>query len=194
MIPLPMVPRTGKGMGFTESLKVVISFLGITGITVMTAGFGNKNMCLLQTSRQKQGSYAFHSQGLAVCDGNSRNRKIFENMRKRGRAGLNKFINDLLKKGLGNFIDKSRDALIWDDEIYQRCSREEDEAEEKCLNMGLTKGQKKIIKQYVSDIRATEHRYADLSYLAGVKDTLGVIVSLGIIRGMELGEGDDAGK
>lgn len=101
---------------------------------------------------------------------------------------MNKLINDLLKKGLGNFIDKSRDALIWDDKIYQKCSREEDEAEEKCLNMGLTKGQKKIMKQYVSDIRATEHRYADLSYLAGVKDTLGVLVSLGMIKGMEIGE------
>ena len=28
------------------------------------------------------------------------------------------------------------------------------------------------MKQYVSDIRATDHRYADLSYLAGVKDAL----------------------
>ena len=99
---------------------------------------------------------------------------------------MNKFINDLLKKGLGNFIDRSRDALIWDDEIYQKCSREEDEAEEKCFNMGLTKGQEKIMKQYVSDIRATEHRYADLSYLAGVKDTVGMLVSLEMIKGMEL--------
>ena len=111
-----------------------------------------------------------------------------------GGAILNKFINDLRKKGLGNFIDRSRDSLIWDDEEYQKCSREEDEAEEKCLNMGLTIWQKKAIKHYVSDIRATEHRYADLSYLAGVKDTLGVLVSLGMIGGMELGEGDDAGK
>ncbi len=51
---------------------------------------------------------------------------------------MDKLIDDLLKKGLGNFIDRSRDALIWDDEIYQKCSREEDAAEEKCLNMNLT--------------------------------------------------------
>ena len=61
---------------------------------------------------------------------------------------MNNLINDLLKKGLGNFIDRSRDALIWDDEIYQECSREEDESEEKCFNMNLTKGQKKVIKNY----------------------------------------------
>ena len=101
------------------------------------------------------------------------------------KAHLDRLIDDLLKKGLGNFIDRSRDALIWDDEIYQKCSREEDAAEEKCLNMNLTKGQKKTIMNYVSDVRATGHRYADLSYLAGVKDTVGMLVSLNMIKGME---------
>lgn len=99
---------------------------------------------------------------------------------------MDKLIDDLLKKGLGNFIDRSRDALIWDDEIYQKCSREEDKAEEKCLDMGLTERQEKTMKQYVSDIRATDHRYADLSYLAGVKDTVGMLVSLELIKGVEL--------
>ena len=64
---------------------------------------------------------------------------------------MDKLIDDLLKKGLGNFIDKSRDALIWDDEIYQKCSREEDKAEEEFLGLGLTVGQVKIINNYVSD-------------------------------------------
>ena len=107
---------------------------------------------------------------------------------------MNKFINDLLKKGLGNFIDRSRDALIWDDEIYQKCSREEDESGEKCLNMGLTKRQEKTMKQYVSDIRATEHRYADLSYLAAVRDTVGLLVSLDLVKGVKMGEGDGIGE
>ena len=107
---------------------------------------------------------------------------------------MNKFINDLLQKGLGNFIDKSRDALIWDDEEYQKCSREEDESEEKYLELGLTREQVKIINSYVSDVRTTNHRYSDLSYLAGVKDTVGMLVSLEMIKGVELGEGDDAGE
>ena len=99
---------------------------------------------------------------------------------------MNKLINDLLKRGLGNFIDRSRDALIWDDEIYQKCSREEDKAEEEFLGLGLTVGQVKIINNYVSDVRATNHRDSDLSYLAGVKDTVGMLVSMDMIKGMEL--------
>lgn len=107
---------------------------------------------------------------------------------------MNNLINDLLKKGLGNFIDRSRDALIWDDEIYQKCSREEDEAEQKCMDSNLTKEQRQMLKNYVSDIRATEHRYADLSYLAAVRDTVGMLVSLDLIKGVKMGEGDDAGE
>ena len=98
---------------------------------------------------------------------------------------MDKLIDYLLKKCLLNFIYRSSYALNWDDEIYQKCSREEDAAEEKCLNMNLTKGQKKTIMNYVSDVRATGHRYADLSYLAGVKDTVGMLVSLNMIKGME---------
>ena len=107
---------------------------------------------------------------------------------------MDRLIDDLLKKGLGNFIDRSRDALIWDDEIYQKCSREEDESEEKCFNMNLTERQKKVIKNYVSDIRDTEHRYADISYMAGIMDTVKMLVSLGLIKGVEDGEEDDAGE
>ena len=103
---------------------------------------------------------------------------------------MDRLIDDLLKKGLGNFIDRSRDALIWDDEIYQKCSREEDKAEEEFLGLGLTVGQVKIINNYVSDVRATNHRYSDLSYLAGVKDTVGMLVSLDMIKGMDLEYGE----
>lgn len=43
------------GMGFTRFQKGIISSWGTTGITQMTAGSGGKSMCLLQTSRQRQG-------------------------------------------------------------------------------------------------------------------------------------------
>ena len=31
---------------------------------------------------------------------------------------MNKLIDDLIEKGMGNFMDRSRDALAWADEIY----------------------------------------------------------------------------
>lgn len=49
-------------------------------------------------------------------------------------------------------------------------------------------GTEKYLKRWrkdVSDVRATDHRYSDLSYLAGVKDTVGILVSLDMIKGME---------
>lgn len=56
-------------------------------------------------------------------------------------------------------------------------------------------GTEKYLKRWrkdVSDVRATDHRYSDLSYLAGMKDTVGILVSLDMIKEMELGEGEDA--
>ena len=66
-----MFHKIGEGMGYIKSLKAVISFLGTTGITVMTADFGRTSMCLLQTSKQKQSLYAFHLQGSLGCDANA---------------------------------------------------------------------------------------------------------------------------
>lgn len=63
-----MFHKIGEGMGYIKSLKAVISFLGTTGITVMTAGSGGTSMCLLQTLKQRQGLYVFHSQGSLGCD------------------------------------------------------------------------------------------------------------------------------
>lgn len=48
-------PQNRRGMGVTRFQKGIISSWGTTGTIQMTAGSGNKNMCLLQTLRQRQG-------------------------------------------------------------------------------------------------------------------------------------------
>lgn len=40
---------------------------------------------------------------------------------------MNKLIEDLIKKGMGNFMDRSRDALAWTDEIYLNDIKDENE-------------------------------------------------------------------
>ncbi len=42
---------------------------------------------------------------------------------------MNKLIEELIKKGMGNFMDRSRDALAWADEIYLNDRRDEHELE-----------------------------------------------------------------
>lgn len=101
---------------------------------------------------------------------------------------MNKLIQDLIDKGMGNFMDRSRDALAETDEIYLNDRRDEDELERRYENLALTKEQKIIINDYVDCTSSVNHRYADISYMCGIKDTVSMLVSLGLIKGVEAKE------
>ena len=101
---------------------------------------------------------------------------------------MNKLIEDLIEKGMGNFMDQSRDALAQADEIYLNDCRSEDELEQRYKNFGLTKEQKIIVNDYVDCTSSVNHRYADISYMCGIKDTVSMLVSLRLIKGVEAEE------
>lgn len=48
---------------------------------------------------------------------------------------MNKLIEDLIKKGMGNFMDRSRDALAWKDEIYLNDIKDENELAKRYENL-----------------------------------------------------------
>ncbi len=56
---------------------------------------------------------------------------------------MNKLIQDLIEKGMGNFMDRSRDALAWADEIYLNDIKDENELAQRYENLALTKGAEK---------------------------------------------------
>ena len=60
---------------------------------------------------------------------------------------MNKLIEELIQKGMGNFMDRSRDALAWADEIYLNDIKDENELEQRYKSLDLTKEQKIIILQ-----------------------------------------------
>lgn len=101
---------------------------------------------------------------------------------------MNKLIEDLIKKGMGNFMDRSRDALAWADETYLNDRRDEKELERRYENLDLTKEQKKVINDYAACILSSNQRYADISYMCGIKDTVSMLVSLKLIKGVEAEE------
>lgn len=48
---------------------------------------------------------------------------------------MNKLIQDLIEKGMGNFMDRSRDALAWADEIYLNDIKDENELAKRYENL-----------------------------------------------------------
>lgn len=101
---------------------------------------------------------------------------------------MNKLIDDLIEKGMGNFMDRSRDALAWADEIYLNDIKDENELAQRYENLDLTKAQRKVINDYMACETTVNHRYADISYMCGIKDTVIILVSLGLIKGVEAEE------
>lgn len=94
---------------------------------------------------------------------------------------MDKFIENLIEKGMGQLMDQSRDELIASDDIYKEDSRREEEAEQRFLRLNLTEEQKMIIHDYLECIRIGKHRYADISYMAGIRDTVRLFVALQLV-------------
>lgn len=62
---------------------------------------------------------------------------------------MNKRIEDLIEKGMGNFMDVSRDTLAQADEIYLNDRRDENELEQRYESLDLTREQRIIINDYM---------------------------------------------
>lgn len=98
---------------------------------------------------------------------------------------MNRLIEDLIAKGMGNFMDVSRDEMAMADEIYKADRGAENELEKRCESLGLTREQRIIVNDYIACTSTVNHRYADISYMCGIKNTVEMLVSLGLIKGME---------
>lgn len=101
---------------------------------------------------------------------------------------MNKRIEELMEKGMGNFMDVSRDTLAQADEIYLNDRRDEDELKKRYDSLDLTREQRIIVNDYIACASTVNHRYADISYMCGIKDTISMLVSLGLINGVEAEE------
>ena len=95
---------------------------------------------------------------------------------------MDKFIEELIEKGMGQLMDQSRDELMDLDKIHKEDSRREEEAEQQVRSLGLTEEQESVIDHYLDCMKTCNHRYADVSYMAGIRDTVRLLVSLNLLK------------
>lgn len=98
---------------------------------------------------------------------------------------MNELIEKLIDMGMGNFMDVSRDTLAMKDEVYKADREAENELEKRYESLGLTREQRIIVNDYIACTSTVNHRYADISYMCGIKNTVEMLVSLGLIKGMD---------
>lgn len=98
---------------------------------------------------------------------------------------MNELIEKLIDMGMGNFMDVSRDEMAMADAIYKADREAENELEKRYENLGLTREQQIVVNDYIACTSTVNHRYADISYMCGIKNTVELLISLGLIKGME---------
>ena len=98
---------------------------------------------------------------------------------------MNELIEKLIDMGMGNFMDVSRDEMAMADEIYKADREAENELEQRYESLGLTREQQIVINDYIACTSTVNHRSADISYMCGIKNTVELLISLGLIKGTE---------
>lgn len=91
-------------------------------------------------------------------------------------------ISKLIDRGLGNIIDKSRDPLILQDEVYLKDSQDLNELEERYTKLELSKEQRMIVNDYIACGESVRARINDLSYMAGMRDAVLLLNQMGLIK------------
>ena len=71
------------------------------------------------------------------------------------------------------------------DKTYKADREAENELEQRYESLDLTREQRIIINDYIACASTVNHRFADISYMCGVKHAVGMLASLGLIKGIE---------
>lgn len=95
---------------------------------------------------------------------------------------MENIINKLINMGIRDFIDESREKLALEDDAYLIDKRDEEELGRRYLGLDLPKKQRVLIDDYIACVKTAGIRYSDISYMAGIKDTVKMFVQLGLLK------------
>lgn len=98
---------------------------------------------------------------------------------------MDSLINKLIKENLGNIMDKSRDVLLLEDEIYIHDSSDKEALEKRYDALRLNEKDRIVINDYIACKDTISSRIADLSYIAGASDTVKLLNSLKLLKEFE---------
>lgn len=95
---------------------------------------------------------------------------------------MDKLINKLINEKLGDTMDRSRDALLLEDDTYIHDEKDKEALEARYDKLNLNEPDRIVINDYIACINTMNSRAADVSYIAGVSDTVKILNSLGLLK------------
>ncbi len=96
-------------------------------------------------------------------------------------------LDSLIHMKMERFLDESRQSSILEDEVYLKDIRDETELEQRYMQLDIPKTQKFLIDDYIACVKTAGIRYSELSYVAGIKDAVKMLVEEGLLEDQECG-------
>ncbi len=84
--------------------------------------------------------------------------------------------------GIGTFMNKSREEMAKRDIIYQEKEKKLIDVEKAYISLELSEQAREIIDEYIAQTEELEAKYADISYVAGMRDTLVLLGNMGLLK------------
>lgn len=95
-------------------------------------------------------------------------------------------MENLIKKicdtGMSKLMEHSRETLLEKNQTYLNDKKDLVEMEKRYMALDLSKSQRLLINDYIAIMQSSDSIYADVSYFAGVKDTITLLSYFGLIN------------
>lgn len=95
---------------------------------------------------------------------------------------MENLINKVLEFGMSGVIDKTTDELLEKDDVYQRECNKLKILESKYMKLDITYKHKNVIEDYIDCLLSTQYRASNISYMAGIKDTILFLNQVGLLK------------
>lgn len=95
---------------------------------------------------------------------------------------MEELFEKLMSMGMEQFVDDTREELILSDADYLKDIEDEKMLERRYEEMNIPQNQRMFLNDYISCMRTADSRYSDISYAAGIKDTIRMFIYLDLLK------------
>ena len=101
---------------------------------------------------------------------------------------MEKLIEVMTNMEMEQLAENTRQELVLSDQVILKDLEDEKNLEQRYEEMDIPREQKMFVNDYIACMKTADDRYADISYAAGVKDTIRMLSAVGLLMNPELPE------
>ncbi|MGN0466710.1 MAG: hypothetical protein ACI4F9_10240 [Lachnospiraceae bacterium] len=95
---------------------------------------------------------------------------------------MNLFIRKIMNQIIAEDINVTRDKICAEDEMFQQDEKDLDKLTKRFMDLNLLMHDRIIINDYIACLQTVDCRYADISYMAGIEDTITFLKKVRLIK------------